>query len=430
MIVLVGAGITGLSLSFFLDAAGVEHRVLEAAPRAGGVIRSSEVDGRILDHGPQRTRVTPPVAKLLRALDLEGRTVAVGADLPLYVVRGMRLRAVPFTPGALLRTDLLSTPGKARLLLEPFTAPLSPEETVGGFLTRKFGKEAYEGAMGPLFGGLYGSDPGEMFARHALREFLGDQVGQGSLFVRFLKGALRRTTTAPAVSFRQGMQELTDALARKQAHRLVLDAPVRTLTRAEGEGWVLAEEGGRSWHAAQVVFTTPPSPTAELLHGVAPEASARIRALTENRVAIVHLLGAPGVLHGLGYQVAYGEPIRSRGVTWSDSAFPVGRDGVYTAFLGGARDRAMMDESDTVIGDTASREFKAVTGVETRVLSITRTRVPAWDRSWTALDGLSLPAGLHLCTNWESRIGIPGRIARTQVLAQSLPHSLASSPAP
>ena len=51
MIVVVGGGITGLAIGWELDRAGTDVLVLEATERAGGVIRSAEVDGRVLDWG-------------------------------------------------------------------------------------------------------------------------------------------------------------------------------------------------------------------------------------------------------------------------------------------------------------------------------------------------------------------------------------------
>ncbi|HJR53873.1 MAG TPA: FAD/NAD(P)-binding protein, partial [Gemmatimonadota bacterium] len=54
MIGIVGAGLTGLALAHELARRGVEHVVLEAADRPGGVIESARVDGRVLDFGPQR----------------------------------------------------------------------------------------------------------------------------------------------------------------------------------------------------------------------------------------------------------------------------------------------------------------------------------------------------------------------------------------
>ena len=47
-IVIVGAGMSGLSLAAFL---GEEHdlTVLEAAPVAGGNVRSEDIEGRVVD---------------------------------------------------------------------------------------------------------------------------------------------------------------------------------------------------------------------------------------------------------------------------------------------------------------------------------------------------------------------------------------------
>jgi protoporphyrinogen/coproporphyrinogen III oxidase len=428
MIGIVGAGLSGLSLSVFLDARGVAHEVLEAGDRVGGVIRSARIEGRLLDFGPQRTRVTQPVAEMIRLLDLGDRRVEVPPDIPLYVFRRGRLREVPFRPGDLLRTDLLTPRGKLRLLLEPFTGPYRRDESVGAFLTRKFGREAYEGVMGPLFGGLYGSDPAEMYVRHSLAETMGSFGLSKSIMGGFLAGRFNRAATPPATSFLEGMQEFTDAMASRVSGRVRLGAGAAALRPADPEargpeglpdgGWIVTTTDGDRRRYDQVVLTVPAEAAAALLEPSAPEAATRLRTLRYNRLAIVHLAGDACGLHGLGYQVGYGERLRTRGVTWNASA--LGRQGVYTAFLGGARDPAMLERDDAAIGEIARDEFEQVTGCRTRVLSVTRTRVPSWDRSWTALEGLELPTGLHLCTNYESRVGIPGRVARARGLAASL----------
>lgn len=424
MIGILGAGITGLSLGVFLEEAGVEHRVLEASSRAGGVIRSGRVDGRVLDWGPQRTRVTPPVERMLGLLGLEERMVRVPAALPLFVLREGRLRKVPFRARDLARTDLLSWPGKFRLFLEPFTGAHSDDETVGAFLSRKFGAEAYENLMGPLFGGLYGSDPGEMFVRHSLAETMEGMGVTRSILWGFLRGSFNRGAAPPATSFVEGMQELTDAMYRRIEDRVALETPAVHLGALPGGGWTVTTEGGGSWEFDEVVLTVPADAAARLLTDAAPEAAARLGELRYNHLAMVHLVhGAADAdrLHGLGFQVSYGEGIRTRGVTWNSSA--LGRDGVLTAFLGGARDPALLELDAEVIGEIARDEFRRATGVDTEVLDVSRTRVPSWDRSWTAIEGLELPEGLYLCSNYESRVGIPGRLARAEALARGLAKS-------
>ena len=166
---------------------------------------------------------------------------------------------------------------------------------------------------------------------------------------------------------------------------------------------------------ATMVLTLEAEGAACLLRTEAPEVEERLLRLRYNRLAMVHLAGAR-VLDGLGYQVSYGEGLRTRGVTWNASA--LGRKDVYTAFLGGARDPGVLELDDEEVGEIARREFLEATGCDSRVLAVGRARVPSWDRSWLALDGMTLPQGIHLASNYESRVGIPGRLARARELAE------------
>lgn len=422
MIGIVGAGVTGLSLGYLLEERGIPFRILESSARGGGMIRSSRLEGRVLDHGPQRTRVTPTIAGMIRALGLEDRVVSVPPKLPLFVLRGGKLRQVPFTVRDLLRTDLLSLRGKLRLLREPLTHGFDPEETVGDFLTRKFGREAYENLMGPLFGGLYGSDPAEMYVRHSLAETMEGLGATRSILWAFLRGSFDRGAAPPAISFQGGMAEFTDALLERIRGRVSLETQVTALARNERSGWIVRTESGESVECSRVVLTLEAAEAGRLLRTEAPEVGERLLRLRYNRLVMVHLAGER-VLDGLGYQVSYGEGPRTRGVTWNARA--LGRKDVYTAFLGGARDPGALELDDREVGEIARREFLEATGCDSRVLAVGRARIPSWDRSWVALDGITLPEGIHLASNYESRVGIPGRLARARELAELL--SLSSS---
>lgn len=418
MIGIVGAGISGLGLGAFLEERGVDFRILEASDRVGGVIRSTRVRGRVLEHGPQRTRLTPSLAELVSRVGLEGELVTVPPDLPLFVYREGRLRPIPFGPARFLRTDLLTLRGKLRALLEPLTRGPVPDETVAACLTRKFGAEAYRALLGPLFGGIFAQDPADMYVRHSLAPLLRSLGVSRSVLVRALPRAVSGAEALPVVSFQKGVASLTDALHRTVEARTHLGAPVRRLVREDG-GWSLRTPD-REVGADHVVLTVPAGVAADLLRDEAPEAAARLARLRYNRLALVHLL-SDCPLEGLGYQVAFGEDLRTRGVTWNASA--LGRDGVFTAFLGGSRDPGLVELPDEAIVETARGEFRRVTGWDAEVLGVSRTWIPAWDRSWRALDGLVLPPGIHLLSNYHARAGIPGRVDGARALADELASS-------
>jgi oxygen-dependent protoporphyrinogen oxidase len=421
MIGIVGAGLTGLALAHELAKRGIEHAVFEAEDRPGGVIRSGRVAGTLLEFGPQRLRMTAPLAALVAELGLEREVVRAPEGLPLRVYAAGRLREAPFSLRALLTGDLLSWRGKLRVAAEPLTAPPRDDERVAGLLTRKLGREAYERLAGPLYGGLYASDPADMVVGLSARALL-DELGVRRSLLRAFPRRGGRISPPPAFSFREGIQVLTDALhaARRDAVRLA--TPVRGLRRS-GARWAIALDGGEV-AAEVVVLTCEAAAAARLLAAAAPDAAARLARLVYNPLAVVHL-HCEADLRGLGYQVGLAEDLVTRGVTWNGCLFAgaggtPSRDGVCTAFLGGARHPWVVAEPDDRLGAIAATEFRRVTGHGARVLSVARATMPAWDLSWRALVGLELSPGIRVAAGWRSRPGIPGRLAEARRLADEL----------
>ncbi len=397
---------------------GTDVRLFEAADEPGGVMRSRTVDGHVLDLGPQRTRLTADVHALVREAGIEDRMLRSRGDLPLFVYRAGRLRRAPLSLKAALTTDLFGPVAKLRALLEPFTSGPRQDETVEAFFVRKFGRDVYRSLIAPLYGGLYASDPARMMVRHGLARTLREfGVEKGSLLLRLARRGAEARKSIDAISFREGMGELPRALARGLGDRARLGTPVTGLEPLQGGGWDVTA-GGETLRARAVVATLPAPALAAVLPPSARSAARRLEALRYNPLAVVHLHADAPELTGFGYQVAFGEALETRGVTWNASIF--GRSGVFTAYLGGMKNPGIVEEDDGHLGAVAAREFETVTGHAARPLLVSRVRQPAWDASWDALDGLELPPDLHLCSAWEARPGVPGRAREARALAERL----------
>lgn len=412
----VGAGMTGLALTHFLGRRGADVVTFEADDRPGGVVRTVTHDGTILEAGPQRIRLTGPLRDLVAELGLEEDLVVADGALPLYVYADGRLRRVPRTLREFLRTDLLSWRGKLRVLAEPLTAAGDPDETAAALFTRKFGRQASRNILEPLFGGIYGSDPTAMPARYALDGLLDLEDREGTLLKPALRRARRGGVSAPAVTFRDGMDHLPEALYQANRDRISLGEPVESIGERDG-GWLIETASGREPVDA-VVVTTPADVAATLLGNIAPGGD-RLAELRYNPLALVYLQ-ADHDRAGLGYQVRRDEPLRTLGVSWNGSAF--GRDGLHTCFLGGMTDQEIVDTPEETVGSTARREFETVMDCPASVLAVERLArgFPAYDDSWHALADLSLPDGVYLATNYTARMGVPSRVREARTLADRL----------
>lgn len=414
----VGAGITGLSLTHVLADRDVDVVTYEATGEAGGVVRSREIDGTVLECGPQRLRLTDPLQRLVDDLSLGDEVLEASDDLPLYVYAGGRLREVPRSPSAFVRTDLLTWPQKLRLLAEPLTGPIDPDESAEGAFVRKFGGAAYSNLVGPLFGGTYGSDPAYMPARYALAPLMGLEKREGSL----LRPALSRVVfsngkTPPPASFASGLQRLPEALAEEHADAVHFETPVSRVEQ-DRDGFVLHTAEGED-RVDRVVLTTPAGVTAGLVDDLDPESAAALRELTYNPLVLVHLRSDADA-EGFGYQVRRTEPMRTLGVTWNASLFD--RDGVFTVFMGGMYDPGALERADDDLGETAVREFEQVMGADAEVLNVEKIpeAFPAWDESWSASERIHLPEGVTLATNYTGRMGLPSRVREAERLAAEL----------
>jgi oxygen-dependent protoporphyrinogen oxidase len=419
LIAIVGGGISGLALARELDRREVDFVLLEAERRVGGVIRSGRVEGHLLDWGPQRARLTRPLAELVDEIGLSDQLVTAPTGLDLFVYRSGRLRRVPFGVAAFLTSDVVGPLAKLRAALEPLTAGPDPDESVARYFTRKLGRDVYETLAGPLYGGLYGSDPADMRVGLSLQHALAELGVGRSLVMRLLRGG-GKVRPPPACSFREGMQALPSALAHRLGERVRMEVSALALhRRAEGGGaggWLVETTDG-GVEADHVVLAVPGGVAARRLDPIAPDAARRIAGLRYNPLGVVHL-HAHTRLHGMGFQVSFAESLALRGVTYNDSLF--GRTGVYTAYLGGGARPEVVELDDDALSRLAVDEFRACTGYDSRPLAVAREAMPAWDLTWSSLAGLTLPTGIHVTANWESRPGLPGRFARARTLAEAL----------
>ncbi len=422
MIGIVGGGISGLFLLHLLSKSGKEAILFESSEVPGGVMQSRRVEGPegpvTVDLGPQRMRLTPGLAGIIDELDLTPSLQHAPSGIPFTVYHEGVLHPAPLSVAEAFSTHLISWSGKARALADLVTPAPRPAESVADALRRKLGSQVYRRLAGPLLGGLYASHPKRMQARHTLLPALGRTGAKRSLLVGLLRAA--RWEGTPVISFQAGMGALPGALARRHTERIRLGEPVRSVSRTPSGGYRM-ESKGASLKVDQVVLTLPAPQAARTLSSAVPEASQRLASLQYNPLAVVPLVVSAGTRSpqtGSGFKMTLDDHSATRGVTAHETLF--GRPGLFTAFLGGMGAEGVLGLPDPDIMAQASSDFRAVTGVSAAPLFVHRTAMPAWDRSWEAIDALRLPDGLHLCAAFAHRPGIAGRLEDAHRVAATL----------
>src|SRR5947209_15676911 len=148
-VVIVGAGISGLSLAYRLQQLrpDADVTVLEAAGRVGGTVRTEHRDGFTVECGPNGFLDSKPTTvQLCRDVGLGDRLLPASetSRRHRYLFLNGTFQALPAGLGAFLRSPLLSIRGKLALLTEPFRWRRRDgnDESVAAFARRRAGWEA------------------------------------------------------------------------------------------------------------------------------------------------------------------------------------------------------------------------------------------------------------------------------------------------
>jgi protoporphyrinogen/coproporphyrinogen III oxidase len=376
--IVVGAGISGLACAYALRKAGVDAQVLEASPRAGGVIASEVRDGFLLELGPQSFSGTTALRSLRTELGITDQLVQAPAGAPRYVVIDGALRAVPLNPTSMLTSSLLSARTKWRMARDAFGTTSAPEEdeSIATFVRRKFGEELLERLVAPFVSGIYAGDPERISLRAAFPQLYEAEKSAGSIIrgmmraAKSQKGPRERPTL---LSFRGGNETLVRMLAQRIGSRLRLGAEVLGIVARRQAESVRFEVRFRQAGSDQIavaehlVLATPASVAGALLRDVNAAFEPVLAGIEYAPVAVVSLgyrrEDVGHSLEGFGFLVPRSAGLRVLGSVWNSSLFPERAPAghvLLTSFVAGATDPGAAGLSSDALAALVHRELAPV----------------------------------------------------------------------
>lgn len=379
-VVVAGAGISGLALAFELRRLAVPVVVLEGEGRAGGKIESDHRDGYLCERGPASfLDRSGELAALARALGIEDRWLAAGdaAERRLVAMRG-RLHDTPATATAFAASALLPWPAKLRagldLVLPRGLSAAGADESVAAFGRRRLGALAGERLLEPLVSGLYAGDP-ERISLPAAFPLVAAMERDRRSFLLAMRAefAKERKKTAPRLaSFRDGLDELTSALATHLGDALHLGSRVRRLEKDGGDLLIVVEERGqtRTLAASAIVLALPAHVAMSLVGALDENLADALARIPYVPVALVHL-GYPTAalarpLDAYGFFVPPSEPLRVLGGIFPSQFFagraPLGFH-LFSVRTGGARHPETLTMLDDELATLADRELRGLVGL-------------------------------------------------------------------
>jgi len=359
-VLVIGAGIAGLSAAYFIAKAGLSVTVLEASERVGGRMTTDKVDGFLIDRGAQFLS-TEYFLLLSLAADLGLESYVRETSSWSGILRNGKIcRTRADNPMHALTSGLLQLPAWARLGWRSWqlrnalsSLPLNDysqwaefdSESVSTWANRALHESVLEYVLEPMLHGFYFQEP---------------ESTSAALSMALLGFGYRRGKT---LTLAGGIGMLPDALASRLD--IVKNSPV---TRIEsGTEAVTVTTNGSTLKAKHVVLATPANEANNLYQAV-DDVTRRLMATRYSQTINIAVMtdetfDLPDVVtdvYGVLIPRCERRSIVAIGIenNKNRNSFPKGQ--LLNIMLSNARACALMDMTDDVIAKSAIEEAESL----------------------------------------------------------------------
>jgi len=447
--IIIGAGLTGLTIAHKLNQKEKDFLVLEKSSEAGGVIQSNEKEGFIFEKGPNTGIVKyGEVAELFEELD--GRCTPEIPDESAkkrFIWKKDQWQQLPSGLIGGINTNLFSWKDKFRILGEPFRTPgTDPYETLDKMVRRRMGESFLDYAVDPFILGVYAGDPSRIVPKYALPKLYNLEQDYGSFIGGAIKKKLNKNdpkddkATKSVFSMEGGLRNLVEALLHSAGDQNIwFDCEHVQITPEVNQGFEISLKLGEDSYRlyAKNIITTVGSYEIPKILNVQEEKlldtinSVEYARVIHAAVGFKHWQGDP--LSGFGGLVPFIEQRDILGALFM-SAFLSHRapkDGaLLSVFLGGVRRADIYQKSNEEIEKVIAKELTSMFNLpnfKPDLLEINRYEyaIPQYGKEsgkrFEAIEQLENKyPGLILAGNMKDGIGMADRIKQAFDISTTL----------
>lgn len=382
-IVVIGAGISGLTTAYLLSKKGFDVTILEKNNSVGGSIESVFENGFLFDRGPNSAlETTPVIGQLIKELELEHELLYASKQAnKRYILRDNKLHSLPMSPQGLIKTKLFSGKAKFRLVAEPFIGKSDDGyyQSLAEFVKRRLGQEFLDYAINPFVAGVYAGRPEDLSVKSAFPKLYALEEKYGGLIIGTIRSIRERKKraevakqSAKMLSFKSGMIELPKAIEKYFGDRILLSSEVTSVDKTEKGFSISYQQNGtiNKIESDAVLSTIPSYAASGIFTKYDKEFKTHAEAIYYPPVLVYYLVynrkDIKQDLDGFGFLIPAKENKSFLGALWSSIIFSQRTDetkAAFTLFVGGSRNPGFVKEDRNSLLLKVRKEFEALMGI-------------------------------------------------------------------
>jgi oxygen-dependent protoporphyrinogen oxidase len=443
-IAIIGAGISGLSLAYFLKRKGLKVQLLEKSDRVGGAINTLKEDGYLFEAGPNTVQESSEAfIELSNDLKLNTTRSNEFASNRFILTKG-GLKKVPLGPKAAIKSDLIPWSEKLHFVMKEFFPKFTARapqknESVQEFATRNFGENTFNNLIQPFLNGILAQDGNSTSAEALFKDVVRLEKDTGSI-IRAMKAKKKSKKPSPEkrksspglVSFPNGLSELSEKLLLNLKEETRTEQAVDMIFH-QGDLWHCSDENGNNIASAKsIVITTPTYVSSRLLR------EPKLNDIEYNPLTVLglgfHCKEISHPLDGFGFLTKSDADYPFLGCIWSSSLFSsrAPKDHlILNFFIGGETQKELTSLDEQELTKLCCEGLK-------RALNL--NKVPSPSKVFCRKYKNAIPKfamehqqrlselekfekthpGLHFLGNFKGGVSLNDRILRSSELAEKL----------
>ncbi|MBL4709259.1 MAG: protoporphyrinogen oxidase [Flavobacteriales bacterium] len=451
MIVILGGGISGLSAAYQLKKAGKEFILLEESHQLGGKIKSNNINGFLVEYGPNTVLVNnKEIQELIKDLKLWDELIFPDdiAAKNRFVLKDGNIEPIPNSIKSAIKSKLFGFSTLFSILKERFKKPTQNnlEESLADFSRRRFGSQIFEDFITPFVTGIYAGDPEKMSINYTLNILKDAEQKHGSVIKGMIKLMKEKKLEYDRLglpkqkifTFKTGLQHLTDSIENKISDHVRFQSSIHSIEQIDQGYQINYSQNNleKSVLADKVICCLPANITSKICSKLSSSFSQQLSKINYVPAVVVHLGFSSNQIKfnqkGFGILSRTMEKVPFLGVLFNSHFFPhvvQKNKELISVICGGSKYPELIHKSDQEIISEVTLSIKELLGISGNFEMINLVRwkkgIPQYELGHQEIEDsinsfLIAHPNFYLSANYYKGISVSDCVKNATILANKL----------
>ena len=371
--VILGAGISGLTLGYYLNKKNQNFLIFDSKRMSGGNISSSVKDGFICENGPNTILLNnDSVKEIIEDIGLSKEIIYPNKNnKKRFLIRNGKLVAIPTTLFSFLRTNILSLIGKIKIFSEIFKPKHKNNTSVYNFISKRFGVEFHDIFIEPILTGVYAGNTRKMSMKHVLNKVWEMEQKNRSVILSFLKNDSKKNNFK-SFNFKNGLSQLINSIENKIEDKINLKSNVTKVEKLKSGFKIIINES-EEYFCDRIISTIPSYSLANIIWD--NNFSKTLKKISYSPIFVLHIgLEKSKIkenINGFGVLTKPSDKKSFLGILFNSRIFPHVSPEDYdliTVMVGGSRQPELLELNKEILKSKILKEIKELFSYDGQII--------------------------------------------------------------